>query len=370
MVSSVKSRPNHYETLGLAPSASEDEIGEAFARKMGELRWHPVGSKALICIAYETLRNPVKRREYDRSLGLISKAAPRQWGFAVAPQRWAFITAEPSESGMLRAIEPHVAAAPVRDVPDEPRVSSFIASSLRDLARPMGREATPRPPRPDPAADARLEREIEQILTAPMAEGEEESFTERRFGWAKPVLAVGGFVIAAGLVGTLAGLSVTDNQAPAQAEPAAAVGRPPVKQAVASTTPVVSTDEFQLLDQPVRAAPGHSVSRHRPSAWAQKQVRDIQSGDIAAGQGDATQLASEELAADPLAPQPAAAKMALPDKTVARTLDRVGYKCGEVASTAAVEGSSGAFKVTCTSGQTYQAKRVQGRYRFSRSGSQ
>ena len=366
MVSSVRSRPNHYETLGLSPSASQDEIADAFARKMGELRWHPVGSKAVICIAYETLRNAAKRREYDLSLGLISKTAPRQWGFAMTPQRWAFIAAEPAESGMVRGIEPHVAAEPVREIADEPRVSSFIASSLRDLARPMDREPSPRPPRPDPA---RVEREIEQILTAPVAD-EEESFTERRFGWAKPVLAVGGFILTAGLVGTLAGLSVTDNQAPAEPEPAATVGRPPVKQAVASTAAVASTDEFQLADQPVRVAPRHDASRHRPSAWAQKQVRDIQSGDVASGQVATTELASDALADDPLAPQPAAAKMALPDKTVARTLDRVGYKCGEVASTAAVEGSSGAFKVTCTSGQTYHAKRVQGRYRFSRSGGQ
>src|SRR4051794_2766333 len=106
MVSSVRSRPNHYETLGLAPSAREQEIAEAFARKMGELRWHPVGSKAVICIAYETLRNPDKRREYDRSLGLISKSAPRQWGFAVTPQRWAFIAAGLPEFTLPG--EPHV----------------------------------------------------------------------------------------------------------------------------------------------------------------------------------------------------------------------------------------------------------------------
>jgi hypothetical protein len=368
MVSSVRSRPNHYETLGLAPSASDEEIAEAFARKMGELRWHPVGSKAVICIAYETLRNAAKRRRYDLSLGLISKSAPRQWGFAVTPQRWAFIAAEPANPGIAPIPEPHVTAEPA----EEPRVASFISSSLRDLARPMGGEASSRPTRTSPAADARVEREIEQILTAPVAEGEEDS-TERRFGWAKPVLAVGGFVLAAGLVGTVAGLSVTDNQAPAQAEPAAAVGRPPAKQdvgrEVASPAPVVAPDEAQV-EQPFRAAPKHSLTRQRPSAWAQRQVRDIQSGDIAAGEGQATELASGELASDPLAPQSVAAKMALPDKVVARTLDRVGYKCGEVASTAAVEGSSGAFKVTCTSGQTYQATQVRGRYRFSRSGGQ
>jgi hypothetical protein len=54
---------------------------------------------------------------------------------------------------------------------------------------------------------------------------------------------------------------------------------------------------------------------------------------------------------------------------VARTIDRIGYSCGGVASTSPVEGEApGVFKVTCTSGQSYQAKPVNGRYRFRRLG--
>jgi hypothetical protein len=51
---------------------------------------------------------------------------------------------------------------------------------------------------------------------------------------------------------------------------------------------------------------------------------------------------------------------------VARTIERIGYSCGKVASTSAIEGSSGAYTVTCTSGQSYRAAPVRGRYHFRR----
>lgn len=75
--------------------------------------------------------------------------------------------------------------------------------------------------------------------------------------------------------------------------------------------------------------------------------------------------------ADTLAPEPTpapmvAASMPLPHRTVARTLDRIGYRCGTVTSTTPVDGSSGVYKVNCTSGQSFQAKSVNGRYRFRR----
>jgi len=191
-----------------------------------------------------------------------------------------------------------------------------------------------------------------------------------RANWKRPGLAVGGFFLAAGLIGTLAGMSVRDDAGSAQADPAATIGRAPAKQQtdVAASS---STHFVPAVETPAgagsHARTRHSASRHRPSAWAKQEIASVEAGGTPAGQGQATQLAGDQLAADPLAPEPAAAKMALPDKVVARTLDRVGYRCGEVASTAAVQGSSGAFKVTCTSGQSYQATKVHGRYRFSRS---
>lgn len=62
-----------------------------------------------------------------------------------------------------------------------------------------------------------------------------------------------------------------------------------------------------------------------------------------------------------------AAKLPLPNTVIARTIERIGYACGAVASARALEGNEpGAYKVTCTSGQSYQARPLHGRYHFRR----
>jgi len=79
--------------------------------------------------------------------------------------------------------------------------------------------------------------------------------------------------------------------------------------------------------------------------------------------------AAPAASADAETPAPAEvtpASMPLPSSVVARTIKRIGYACGSVASTSAVEGSPGVFTVTCTSGHSYQATPVKGRYRFRR----
>lgn len=358
MVSSVRSRPNHYETLGLGPAASGDEIRAAFARQMSAFRWHPAGSTAQICIAYETLRDPARRRQYDLSLGIIPKSAPRQWGFAMAPQRWAPFIAAPIEEAAAPAPEPHVSPEPE---PEEPRVASFIAASLRDLARPMAPEATAQPPRRDAAAEAAVERHIQQALTERTAEDEGAADEmERPFDWKRPALGIGGFVLAAGLIGTLAGLSVKDDAASAQAEPVAAIGRPAAKPQVATAAATEEPEAAAIRPEPAASARPRPAHKRLP-AWAEQQVKPVVEAAAADELIDAT---SEPLTQDPLAPQSAAAKLPLSDTVVARTIDRIGYSCGEIASTAA-EGSS-AFAVTCTSGQTFHARKVRGRYRFSR----
>jgi hypothetical protein len=62
----------------------------------------------------------------------------------------------------------------------------------------------------------------------------------------------------------------------------------------------------------------------------------------------------------------AAAALPLSKATIARTIHKIGYSCGQVASTSPVDGQAGAFTVTCTSGQSYRASQVRGRYRFKR----
>jgi hypothetical protein len=80
-----------------------------------------------------------------------------------------------------------------------------------------------------------------------------------------------------------------------------------------------------------------------------------------------TEIAVEELAKSDAAPaQAVAAALPLSNSTIARTIHHIGYGCGQVTSTIAVEGGSGVYKVTCASGQSYRAAPVRGRYHFRR----
>jgi hypothetical protein len=65
-------------------------------------------------------------------------------------------------------------------------------------------------------------------------------------------------------------------------------------------------------------------------------------------------------------PPPESAPFPLPGAVVARTIERIGYPCGAVASSASVEAPAGerAYRITCTSGRSYRASDRSGRFRF------
>jgi outer membrane biosynthesis protein TonB len=60
-------------------------------------------------------------------------------------------------------------------------------------------------------------------------------------------------------------------------------------------------------------------------------------------------------------------KPPLPNAVMARTLDRIGFRCGSVTSIVRIEGSDdpSAYRVACSSGKSYRASAKTGRYRFS-----
>jgi len=62
MASSVRPRPNYYDVLGLSPAATQEDIGRAFAKGMGLFGAHPAAAAAQLSIAFETLRDPARRR--------------------------------------------------------------------------------------------------------------------------------------------------------------------------------------------------------------------------------------------------------------------------------------------------------------------
>src|SRR5215212_3998775 len=78
MVTPVKSRLTHYENLGLTPAATPDEIAEAFAKRIGITITSPedaVEHADRVYVAFETLRDPIRRSAYDGAIGLWDREA-------------------------------------------------------------------------------------------------------------------------------------------------------------------------------------------------------------------------------------------------------------------------------------------------------
>lgn len=368
MMSSVRQRPNHYETLGIAPAASDADIAQAFARKMNAFRWHPAGAAAGVWIAFETLRDRIRRADYDRALGLAPKPQ-REWTMAVTREQWTPFVA-PVEVNLLENVPREPQRQP--KLPPEPTVDprlESIAATLRELSRPASVEQSP-DPLPKAPDHRRTHDEIEPLIEHMMAAARTEKVSLRVAAvdapdWRKPVLIVGGLLLSAGLVGAFAGLSASENQQRTQAETAKNSTRPSAKRRAAVSTPAPApapvASDLQA-PPPIRSVVAHPKLRRAAShGEVVKRVAPAAPSETA----DSTP--SDQPAADPLAPQPVTANLPLPNKVIARTIERIGYSCGDVASSAAVDGSPGAFTVTCSSGQSFQATRVHGRYHFRRS---
>jgi hypothetical protein len=368
----LKQRVNHYQTLGLRPGARSEEIERAFVRQLSAFTPRPFGSVTAVSIAYETLRDPAKRRAYDQSIGIAPP--PPLTRFAVpASGTMSFIGSRDTASRLAalerpskrpqppqvepRPIEPQaVEPKAVEPPPLEPevvepeavesplvepdRVSKFLAQSLRLSSR----EPLVEPPATQaPAAFAFDSNAVESDATS-----------------LKPVvLGAVALVGMAALLGAWAGLASIENvvveDAPAVAEVTADLPPPgPAAAAAAPAPPLIQTQE--------RAAVARPALRSTPPRRAAPAVRE----EAVSVPEPVTAELAEAPATQAVEAVPAvAARMPLADATVARTIRRIGYPCGSVASTAAGAGA-GVFVVTCTSGHSYRAAPVNGRYRFRR----
>ena len=349
MVETVSLRPNHYELLGLTPAASGAEIAQAFARELGLLPMRPFGSLAQVSLAYETLRDPIKRVAYDASLR--PKPEPKPSHLLI---------------GRLEGA-PFVGVAPAKEVPPpvtprpEPRVEPRTAPSASELLRkplkPAAREIDPPPTTHRPVHHDALER---------FDQSEKASID-----WRLPALA-GGALMLAVVLGAWTGWEAGNDNQQAQPKAAAMLKTPPAKVLpnldVSSEAPPPVVAEVR----PERRTHAPVAAVRTPRARPPLQIDLAEAAPIEAVQVDQTEpegIAAEQTVAEAPAVAPITTKLPLPKAVIARTIGRIGYACGQVASATAVEGSSGVFTVTCTSGHSYRAAPVRGRYHFRRLGS-
>jgi len=389
MMSLVKSRPNYYETLGLQPSASADEISKSFARKMSLFQADPLGMSAQICIAYETLRDPIKRREHDREIGLAAepKIERPRWTYAAAQPRWAPLIASAERNPSSRPAKP-VAQTPEPNVTSEsfskasvdPRLAA-IAASVRELAMPAahGSPSQSGLQRPQPRAtelrrDFSLEEIADHIRSVGRAEKERLHSSEHGgFDWKRPAWTLGALFVGAGLFGALAGLSLKGDETPAPAE----ATTPHMHQATIRdhhavlSLPASAAIPVNTLSEP-RVAGSASTSRteriikrqRRASLFEQQMAKSLSVQDTTA-EDQPDNVSTNQ----PVAPveKPMTSNLPLPRALIARTIERIGYPCGAVAAATPADGEEpGVFRVTCTSGHSYQATPQRGRYHFRR----
>jgi hypothetical protein len=318
MVSTITSL-NHYERLGLSPDASEEEIARAFAVAMSPLMPRTVRDLAEIAIAFETLRDPAKRRAYDAAIAPPPEREPEPAPAAMFPRDgWPFIASARIRSAELPAIDTLPRRAPKAEPgPPPPR----FEEPLRPLV-------------------------VERFELAQPAAAE----------WKRPLVVIGGLFLGVAVIGAGLGWYASRGIAPAQAEqavmfPLPKAATPPVEQPPAPA-PARAEHRSRMMEAPARPR------RARAPAKAVEQVQQRAQ--------DVPDIPSEQIAALASAAAEGSAAMPLPDSVVARTIGRIGYACGEVASTTAIDGTPGAFKVTCTSGDSYRASPVRGRYHFKR----
>ncbi|MEO7634495.1 MAG: hypothetical protein ABIS38_02470 [Sphingomicrobium sp.] len=387
MVSTLKARPNHYDALGLSPAASDDEVSRAFTRQMGLFR--PMAESAQIGIAFETLRNPVKRRAYDAALGLRPNP-PRR----IAPTAVAFkISArfndlpprpvhQPLADDIPRAPPMPSEQAARANEPAENRAGSFIAAALRPSVAPEPPQTAPAVA-PQAEAPARPQADVVPILRPmsgdlPAADrarlGIMDDAEDRPIALNRSSATIGGLVLAVALIGAWAGTRVGNAEAPQPATPAASIALPPAtelpEQIASSSAPAPSaTGVRPERYASLRVAAPRTERKVAASPPRTGQPKSVASRSVGLGISDGALAEStiEQPVAEASRVTPAAAALPLPNAVIARTIERIGYTCGKIGSTAAVAGGApGVFNVTCTSGHSYQATPVRGRYRFRR----
>jgi hypothetical protein len=360
MVGTVKTRRTHYEVLGLEPTATGEEIERAFAGSISIFQPHGIGGVAEAAVAFRTLRDPARRRAYDASLGLNAKpeTRPPLMTWRVGAQ---FMTA----SGIPVLPQPRSEA--LAELPAEPEPAPPIAAALRKLASPEPLHAAPPAPEFQVEANPTADRPVAGNRAVHLALNEGRGEAEAGSVPWKPIgIAAGAVIVAGAIIGGWAGWDASSAAEPESATNAARAALPPPTNFTisdpATTAPSRVLDDARPLPPKRTARVAARVARARPTsqlADVERQLSELPAPVPA--HADATGQAVEAAPAAGVV----AANLPLPNRVIARTIERIGYPCGQIASSVPV-GAGGAFTVTCTSGHSYQAAPVRGRYHFRR----
>jgi len=273
------------------------------------------------------------------------------------------------------------------EIRSEPRVAAFIAASLREPAD------NPRQSEPTSVPRAEPSPLPQSTITPPSAAVDEKlEIEEGRLSIGRTGATLTAGVIGVAILAFVAALPERNpDQLPvqsAQAEPGLTVPIPPAtpntdspaaSQPSATTISAISSP--RPLARPERTAPQRkavpaswvAVNDQQPSATVgdQGEGQSLPTQAVAQQSSDASSATETPAAAapDPAPVSAAVATLPLTNATIARTIERIGYGCGRVVTASGVEGSSGVFNITCSSGDTYRAAPVRGRYHFRRTGS-
>jgi len=182
-------------------------------------------------------------------------------------------------------------------------------------------------------------------------------YDQTAIDWRKVAAVLGWPILGVAMIGGIAGWAANIGRHDAPTD-ALKVALPPSERALKQpeSALIIPPSMEGEIEAPARN-PAAEISITRPATATAART------DPPAPIPDETQATSPAGQALPTAV--ASASMPLSNATIARTIGRIGYACGQVASTAPA-GGAGVFKVTCTSGHAYQARPVGGRYRFKR----
>ena len=212
MFSSVETADTHYQTLGLTPAATGDEIAKAFVSRIQIDVTSPEEADQhadKVFAAYETLRDPLRRRIYDASLGLGLESEPQQPDVPSQPETAPFIGVRSDEPA-----SPDPTSEPRPEAPAEQRVAPFIAAALRDPVdrgdpeTPAAREPQSEPEFPPEATDERRDPPVagysvlhdwKDANTSPTAR-------PRSSDWNRAGVGAGAVVLGLGVLTLLTGL--------------------------------------------------------------------------------------------------------------------------------------------------------------------